>query len=166
MKKNMRNVHQAVAGFGIMLLLWCIGALCYEYAFKDFDAYLGSVFYYLPNIVMVTMVVLLLGFARIGKKKDLKVLYVSSVIGVWLPVFAFICSCIFSDDGNILCWIYGFTLGLLLSPFHHLAWSTFDCVWTGDFGVNPHLCAGLLVVGIALSYVIYRKIKGKKNDAL
>lgn len=156
MKKNVWNVIQGITGFGVMLLLWCIGAICYEYSFKDFEAYLGSVFYYLPNVVLITMVALLLAFAYIGKKKDCKVLYFSSVIGVWLPVLAFICSCVFSDDGNIICWIYGFSLGLLLSPFHRLAWSTFDGVWLGPMSINPNFCAGILVVGIVFSYMIYK----------
>lgn len=162
MRKYIGNVIQGISGFGAMIMLWCVGAICHQYSFEDFEAYISSVFYCVPNIVLVSMIVLLLIFAYIGKRKDLKVLYFSSLIGVWLPVLAYICFSIFSDDGNILCWIFGFTLGLLLSPFHRLAWSTFDCVWTGDFGVNPDFCAGLLVVGIVVSYIIYRYTKPKR----
>ena len=162
MRKYIGNVIQGIAGFGVMLALWCIGAISYQYFFEDFEFYLNSIFYYLPNIVIIAMPVLLLVFGIIGKKYNLQVLYFSALLGVWLPVLAYICFSIFFDDGNILCWIFGFTLGLLLSPFHRLAWSTFDCVWTGDFGVNPDFCAGLLVVGIVVSYIIYRYTKPKR----
>jgi hypothetical protein len=101
-------------------------------------------------MALLSMPLLLMIFAFTGKRKDFKVLYFSSVIGVWLPVLAYICSCVFSDDGNILVWIYGFTLGLLFYPFNRLAWSTFGGIWTGDFGVNPDFCAGFLVVGIVV----------------
>ena len=162
MRKYIGNVIQGIAGFGVMLLLWCIGAISYYYSFTNFEIYLNSIFYYLPNIVIIAMPVLLFAFAYIGKRNNFKVLYLSSLLGVWLPILAFICSCIFSDDGNILCWIYAFSLGLLLSPFHRLAWSTFDGVWIGDFGMNPRFCAGLLVVSIVLSYIIFKFVKTKK----
>lgn len=62
MRKYIGNVIQGIAGFGVMLLLWCIGAMSYYYSFTNFEIYLNSIFYYLPNIVIIAMPVLLLVF--------------------------------------------------------------------------------------------------------
>ena len=131
-KKYVGNIIQGIFGLAVILLLWGVGAVSHHYHCENFEIYYNSIFYYLPNIVLLAMPVFLLIFAFIGKRYNFKVLYFSALLGVLLPVFGFIGFCIFSDDGNILSWIFAFTLGLLLSPFHRLAWSTFDGVWTGD----------------------------------
>ena len=131
-KKYVGNIIQGIFGFAVILLLWGVGAVSHHYHCENFEIYYNSIFYYLPNIVLLAMPVFLLNCNFIGKRYNFKVLYFSALLGVLLPVFGFIGFCIFSDDGNILSWIFAFTLGLLLSPFHRLAWSTFDGVWTGD----------------------------------
>lgn len=164
MKKYIGNAIQGIAGFGAMLALWCVGAFSYNYTFCNLDIEANSIYYFLPGIALATMFCLILFFGFIGKTKDMKVLYFSAVIGVWLPVLSYICSCIFSNDGNIICWIYGFSLGLLLHPFHRLAWSAFGGVWLGDFALDSDFCAGLLIVGIVLSYIIFRFVNNNKRN--
>lgn len=159
--KKFKLGFQIAIGFVSILLLWCVGAFCYEYTFLSFDVEVNPIFDVLPNIVLLGIFTLLLIFAFIGKRKGFKALYFSALLSTWLPIFAFILSHIFNDDGNILCWIYGFTLGLILHPFHRLAWSTFDGVWLGEFGFNPELCAVFLIAGIILSFLIYKFVKTK-----
>ena len=161
--KNFKLGFQIAIGFASILLLWCVGAYCYDYTFSSFDLEDNPIFDVLPNIVLLGIFTLLLIFAFIGKRNDFKALYFSALLSTWLPIFAFILSHIFNDDGNILCWIYGFTLGLILHPFHRLAWSTFDGIWLGEFGFNPELCAVFLITGIILSFLIYKFVKTKEK---
>lgn len=161
--KKLKLGFQIVIGFASILLLWCVGAYCYDYTFSSFDVEVNPIFDVLPNIVLLGIFALLLIFAFIGKRKGFKALYLSALLSTGLPMLAFILSHIFNDDGNILCWIYGFTLGLILHPFHRLAWSTFDGVWLGEFGFNPELCAVFLIVGIVLSFIIYKFVKTKEK---
>lgn len=159
--KKMKPIIQILIGSISIFLLWLAGAFSYEYTFMSFGVEINPIFDFLPTIVVIALPFLLSIYAFVGKRNGLKALYFSALISVWLPIFAFILSHIFNDDGNILCWIYGFTLGIVLHPFHRLAWSTFDGVWLGDFGFDPDLCAGFLVVAIILSFIIYKFAKTK-----
>ena len=163
--KKINTTVQIIIGIVSILLLWCIGAFSNEYAFMS-DEDVNSVFYVLPSIVMVLMPALLMVYAFLGKRKGMKEMYFFAVLSVWLPVMSYIGSCIFSDDGNILCWIYGLTLGLVSYPFGRLAWSTFEAAWLGPFGFDTDLCAGILVVSIALSYVVYKITKTKEKASI
>lgn len=163
--KKMKRSSQILIGSISILLLWCIGAFSYGYMFIDIE--FSPISDFLPNIVMLAMPVLLIILAFVGKRNNLKALYFSGVLSVGLPLFAYYLSHIFSDDGNILSWIYGFTLGLILYPFHLLASSTFSGAWLGMLGFNTDLCAGLLVAGIILSFIIYKFAKTKiKEDSI
>ena len=162
--KKLKLGFQIAIGFASILLLWCVGAYCYECTFLSFEVEVNPIFDVLPSIILLGIFALLLIFAFIGKRKGFKALYFSALLSAWLPIFAFILSHIFNDDGNILCWIYGFTLGLILHPFHRLAWSTFDGVWLGEFGFNPELCAAFLMAGIIISVIIYKFVKAKIKE--
>lgn len=162
--KKFKLLIQITIGFISILTLWCVGAFSYEYTFASFDVEVNPIFDVLPNIVLLGIFALLLIFAFIGKRKSLKALYFSALISTGLPILAFILSHIFNDDGNILCWIYGFTLGLILHPFHRLAWSTLDGVWMGKLGFNPEFCAVFLIAGIIISYIIYKFVKTKIKE--
>ncbi len=163
MKKTALNAISAIVGFGVMLALWCAGAFCYEYSFEN-GAFVNK-YDIVPTIIVFAMPVLLLIATVVGKKLELKTLYYSSLIGVGLPVLSYFLFCLFSDDGNILSWIFGFSLGLLLTPFHFLAWRTFEGVWLYPFGISSEFCAGLLAFSVIVSVFLYIKLKPikKKN---
>ena len=162
-KTEIKKIAQILIGVISVLLLWCVGAFAYEYAFMSFED-VDYIFHVLPGMVIILMPVLLMVYAVVGKRNGLKALYFSAVISVWVPVLAFILSHFFSDDGNILCWVYGLTLGMVFYPFHRLAWSTFDGVWLGSLGYNPEFCAFLLVVSIILSFIIYKLVKTRTKS--
>lgn len=159
MKKTVLNVVLAIVGFGVMLALWCAGAFCYEYSFEN--GALVNKYDIVPTIIIFAMPVLLLITAFTGKKFRLKVLYYSALIGVGLPVLSNFLFYVFSDDGNILSWIFGLSLGLFMSPFHYLAFNTFDGVWLGTLGLDSDFCKIILVVGICASVAIYKNTKPK-----
>ncbi len=163
MKKAVSNVTQAIVGFGVMLALWCVGSYCYDYTFENFTLENNSIFDTLPTVIIFLMPVLLLIATVVGKKIQLKTLYFSSLIGVGLPVLSCFLFSLFSNDGNILSWIFAFTLGMFLSPFHSLAWRTFDGVWLYPLGISPDFCAGMLTVSVIVSVILFKIMKPRKE---
>lgn len=161
MKKAVSNVAQAIVGFGEMLALWCVGSYCYDYTFENFT--LENKYEGVQAVIIFLMPVLLLIATVVGKKFQLKTLYFSSLIGVGLPVLSCFLFSLFSDDGNILSWIFAFTLGLFLSPFHSLALRTFDGVWLYHLGISPDFCAGMLTVSVIVSVILFKIMKPRKG---
>ncbi len=125
--KIIKNIGLSVAGFFTMMALWLIGSLTNDYIFRTFDDF-PDFFIKIPMCIACAMPVLLIIFAVVGKRFNLKALYISAFVGMVLPVIGCMGQFIFSDDGNILSWIYMFTIGLMLSPFSQLAFSVFDGV--------------------------------------
>ncbi|MBR2876963.1 MAG: hypothetical protein IKC01_07485 [Clostridia bacterium] len=160
--KKMGTTLQSVIGFTSIFVWWCVGALCYEYTFVNFNFDANRIFHILPTVSLIVIFVLPSIFSFIAKRKGLNALYYSALVGVGLPTLAYWGSHIFSDDGNILSWIYYFSLGLLLYPFHRLACYTFDGVGL----LYPDRCAPFLVVGVILSFVIFKKVKKEKTKAI
>lgn len=157
--KKIKRSRQILLGSISILFLWCIGALSYGCAYIFMGIEINPIFNLLPNIVFLAIPVSLLILAFVAKRNNLNALYFSGVVSVGLPLLAYYLSHIFSDDGNILSWIYGFTLGLILYPFHLLAYSTFSGVWFGMLGFDTDLCATILIVAIILSIIIYKLSK-------
>lgn len=155
-----------IIGFASIISLWIVGVASYQYTCSSFDLALDSIYYEIPEIVMVAIPVFLLIFSFISKRLNLKSLYFSALAGVGFPVLAYIFSCVFSNDGNILSYIYALTIGIIFYPFHWLAWTTFNGVWFGAFGFSHELCAGILVVAMILSLIIYKFTKNKNQKIL
>lgn len=160
--KTFKSIILGVVGFASIISLWVVGGASHQYMLSSFDIASDSIYYILPTIVIFAIPVFLLIYSFVSKKLNLKSLYFSALAGVCFPLLAYIFSCVFSNDGNILSWIYAFTIGMIFHPFHWLAWSTFKGVWFGDFGFSPDFCAGILVVAIILSFILYKKIKPRK----
>ncbi len=130
MNRSNKIVESAI-GFVPMLLLWLIGSLSNKSFYVDmFTAdrgilYPGAI---IPVVVICLMPVLLQICAVLGKIFDSKLLYISAIIGMGLPAIATLLFDMFSNDGNVLSWIFSFTIGIPLIPFGRLADSVFEGV--------------------------------------
>ena len=161
--KTFKSIILGIIGFVSIISLWIAGGASHQYMLSSFDLASDSIYYMLPTIVIFAIPVFLLIYSFVSKKLNLKSLYFSALAGVGFPLLAYIFSCVFSNDGNILSWIYAFTIGMIFHPFHWLAWSTFSGVWLGDFDFSTDFCAGILLIAIILSFILYKKIKPKKE---
>ncbi len=171
--KKLNPFLQFVIGFFSIMLLWGIGALfnipsidnwCYENI--DTEEIIFSCI--VPMITVILIPIVLFIFTIICKRKSLKVMYISALSAMAIPVFASIISAIFSNDGNILTWIVGLTIGLVLYPFGRIAYELFDGVNSFffvylDSWVDDSTIIGFLVVVMIISLVLYKKIKAKKS---
>ena len=164
---------QLIIGFLPIVALWCIGwyfgdifnELDQEFYVENENIVLSAV---VPFTVVQVIPVLLCFVTIIGKRYNFKALYISAVVGVALPIVATALSQVFSNDGNILSWIYGLSIGLFLYPFGQMAMGTFDGVssyyfiYKDKFFEDEHLILFYVVV-IVLSIILYSAIKTKKN---
>lgn len=171
--KKLNPFLQFVIGFFSIMLLWGIGALfnipsidnwCYENI--DTEEIIFSCI--VPMITAILIPVILLVFTIICKRKSLKVMYISALSAMAIPVFASIISAIFSNDGSVITWIVGFTIGLVLYPFGRMAFELFDGVDSFYFvyldrGIDREIIFGFFIVAIVISLVLYKKIKAKKS---
>ncbi len=171
--KKLNPVIQFVIGFFSIMMLWGIGALFNTYSVDiwcseniDTDELIFSCV--VPMITVILIPVVLLAFTIICKRKSLKVMYISALIATILPVFSCVISMIFSNDGNILTWIVGLTIGLVLYPFGRMAFEVFDGV--NSFGfvyldcfIDADTTIGFFVVTIIISLVLCKVIKPKKS---
>ncbi len=175
----MRKVNpflQFVIGFFSNMLLWGIGALFNTHSVDiwcseniDTDELLFSCI--VPMITVILIPVVLLTFTIICKRKSLKVMYISALSATAIPIFASIISAIFSNDGSILTWIVGLTIGLVLYPFGRIAYELFDGVNSFyfvylDSWIDNSTIIVFLVVAIIISLILYKKIKPKKSVAI
>ncbi len=168
--KIIKNIGLSVAGFFTMMALWLIGFSANEYTFNTFDDY-PEVLDKIPLYIAYVIPILLLIIAVIGKRFNLRALYISALVGTMVPVITYFCGRIFSDDGNILTWIYGFTIGLLLYPFGRIAYGVFDGVQSYFFIFHHRFLEGesaafaMLVVAVisVIIFLIVRK-RNKKTE--
>ena len=174
--KKLNPVIQFIIGFFSIMLLWGIGALVNTYTVDmwlsenmDTENLIFSCI--VPMATVILIPTLLIMFTVFCKRKSLKVMYISALIATILPVFSCILSMIFSNDGNILSWIFGFTIGLILYPFGRMAYALFDgvnsffYVYLGSW-VDDSTIIVFLVIAIILSLILYKKIKHKKSVAI
>ena len=170
--KIVKQIIQIVIGFLHIMLLWYAGAYFGDSFFPDplNPRYMDWGFRteVISVIVVGIMPVLLLVSAVIGKRYNFKALYISSALAVALPVIGVVCGDIFSDDGNILSWIFAFTIALPLYPFMRPGGSTFNAIDTYLYAtqqrfLNQDLLIHYFVVIIAISLVIYMLVKPKEG---
>ncbi len=165
---------QSVIGFLPIMILWSVGGYFGDienmvdeiYLIEKEDIVLSAV---IPFIVVHIIPVLLFVAAIIGKRYNMKALYISAAVAVALPVFAFITSQFFMDDGNILSWIYSFTIGLILYPFGRAAVAVFDgiasyqFIYKDNYVFEREPVAALYVVFIIASAIIYSIVRTRKS---
>ena len=169
--KKLNPIIQFIIGFFSIMLLWGIGALVNTYTvdmWLDENIDTGNLILscIVPMVVIILIPIMLLVFTVISKRKSLKIMYISALIATALPVLSSAFSILFSNDGNILSWIYYFTIGLILYPFGRMAFEVYDGVdsfyWVyKDAFIEDSTIIGFLVVAIVVSIVLYRVIKVK-----
>lgn len=165
------KIIESAIGFVPMFLLWVIGSLSYKNFYVDMftadrnELYIGAV---IPMVVIVIMPVLLQIFAIIGKAFILKLMYIFAAIGMGLPALATILFDIFSDDGNILSWIFAFTIGLPLIPFGRIADSAFEgadsffYIYMNRF-LEYNDIFRIYLLAIVISVILFLFVKTKKD---
>ncbi len=171
--KKLNPYIQFVIGFFSIMLLWGIGALFNTYSVNiwcqeniNTEKLIFSCI--VPMITAILIPINLLVFTIICKRKSLKVMYISALSATAIPIFASIISAICSNDGSILTWIVGLTIGLVLYPFGRMAYELFDGVNSFyfvylDSWIDNSTIIVFLVVAIIISLILYKSIKPKKE---
>ena len=177
------KIIESAIGFVPMFLLWVIGSLSYKNFYVDMftadrnELYIGAV---IPMGVIVIMPVLLQIFAIIGKAFNLKLMYIFAAIGMGLPVVAYILTNFTFEDGNILHWIFAFTIGIVLLPIAKLAYpalmgaANFSCIFMGQgwgyndtsfFEIDLFLAdvSKIYLLAIVISVILFLLVKTKKD---
>ena len=171
--KKLNPYIQFVIGFFSIMLLWGIGALFNTYSvdtwcYENIDTEELIFSCIVPIVTAILIPIVLLVLTIICKRKSLKVMYISALVATALPVLSSIISAIFSNDGNILTWIVGLTIGLVLYPFGRMAFELFDGVNSFyfvylDSWIDDSTIIGFFIVAIVLSVILYKVIKPKKQ---
>ena len=170
--KRMGKIPQMFIGITPPIIFWIVAGILQddlfimEY-FEDFDIYLThiSLFDTISAIMFPCMFLWLYLWSFIGKRFNLDYIYYGSLIGVLLPAVSAFVSTFFTDDGNILTWIYMFTIGLILYPIGRLAYFSFDAL-DFDIWLESDTLSIIIVIIALLSLPIFKRIKKKnlKND--
>ena len=135
--------------------------------FEDFDIYLThiSLFDTISAIMFPCMFLWLYLWSFIGKRFDFNYIYYGSLIGVLLPAVSAFISTFFTDDGNILSWIYMLTIGLILYPIGRLAYFSFDAL-DFDIWLESDTLSIIIIIIALLSLLIFKHIKEKQREPL
>lgn len=171
--KKLNPVIQFIIGFFSIMLLWGIGALVNTYTVDMWLIDTGNLISScnVSMAVVILIPALLIIITVISKRKSLEVMYASALTATALPVLSSVFSMLFSDDGNILTWIFAFTIGLVLYPFGRMAFEVFNGVksfyWVyKDAFIEDSTIIVFLLVAIIISLILYKKIKHKKSVAI
>lgn len=169
--KKMGKIPQILIGITPPIIFWIVAGILQddlfiiEY-FEDFDIF--SNFYLLDTISIIMfpcMFLWLYLWSFIGKRFKLDYIYYGSLIGVLLPAVSAFVSTFFTDDGNILSWIYMFTIGLILYPIGRLAYFSFDAL-DFDIWLESDTLSIIIVIIALLSLPIFKHIKKKQRETL
>lgn len=169
--KRTRKIPQILIGITPPIIFWIVAGILQddlfiiEY-FEDFDIF--SNFYLLDTISIIMfpcMFLWLYLWSFIGKRFNSDYIYYGSLIGVLLPAVSAFISTFFLDDGNILSWIYMFTIGLILYPIGRLAYFSFDAL-DFDIWLESDTLSIIIVIIALLSLPIFKHIKKKQRETL
>lgn len=171
--KRMGKIPQTLIGITPPIIFWIVAGtlqddlFIMEY-FEDFDIFSHTILFNTISAIMFPCMFLWLYlWSFIGKRFNLDYIYYGSLIGVLLPAVSAFVSTFFTDDGNILTWIYMFTIGLILYPIGRLAYFSFHAVPFGlDLFFDYDGLSIIIIVIALLSLPIFKRIKKKnlKND--
>lgn len=174
--KSIGKAKQCFIGATPVILLWVLAAISQDEVlvtpiydtleatvFKNYDIVLSSI---IPTIFLSVMLIWVFASAIIGKKYDLNYIYYSALLSGIFPPLTYLSGVIFSNDSNILSWIFCFTIGLILMPFGFLANYCFEgasdfffCYLNVDS--YPEIFALILVAVMPVSLVFFKKCKSK-----
>ena len=170
--KRMGKIPQTLIGITPPIIFWIVAGTLQDDLFimeffEDFDIYLThiSLFDTISAIMFPCMFLWLYLWSFIGKRFNSDYIYYGSLIGVLLPAVSAFISTFFLDDGNILSWIYMFTIGLILYPIGRLAYFSFDSIsFVTDIWLESNTLSIIIIVIALLSLPIFKHIK--KNQRL
>lgn len=98
-------------------------------------------------------------------------MYIGALLGAGIPVLSSILSPLYTiDDGNILCWIFAFTIGLVLYSSAKLTHETyrgfshFFLTYTEQRFIEEETINFTLVVVIIISVILFKVIKPQKAE--
>ncbi len=146
--KEMKPNFQILTGAGSIGLLWIISAIAGYSLLPS----------YIQTITVLAIPILLFTYLIICIKRDLKFLYFSAVVTTLTPIIANILLEIFSDDGSLITWIFGFTIGIFLYPINLLILFAFD-----GTALDFDICVILFISSIIFSLLIYIITRLKNN---
>ena len=159
--KKMNPFLQFLIGFFGIGFLWLAGVI----SFETDNLFLR---HFIPLIVVILITSGAMISAVIAKKHSMKFMYIAALVASGVPLLSSVLSAIFSDDGSILTWIYGFTIGWILHPFAMLSWSVFggassffDVFLYGY--VESDGLQMLATIIIIASLIVYKATKPVKN---
>ena len=177
--QNIGKVKQYFMGATPVILLWVLATISQDEVlvtpiydtleattFKNFDVVLYPI---IPLISLGVMLIWLFSSAIIGKKYDLKYMYYATLISAVVPTATFLFGFMFSDDSNILAWMFWLTIGLILIPFGCLANYCFEGV--SDFffcylnvDSYPEIFAVIVFVVMLISLVVFKNGNKKLSE--
>ncbi len=168
--KRMGKIPQMFIGITPPIIFWIVAGILQddlfimEY-FEDFDIFSHTILFNTISAIMFPCMFLWLYlWSFIGKRFNLDYIYYGSLIGVLLPAVSAFISTFFTDDGNILSWIYMFTIGLILYPIGRLAYFSFHAVPFGlDLFLDYEGLSIIIIVIALLSLPIFKHIKNKEK---
>ena len=165
--KRMGKIPQLLIGITPPIIFWIVAGILQDDLFimeffEDFDIYLThiSLFDTISVIMFPCMFLWLYLWSFIGKRFNLDYIYYGSLIGVLLPAVSAFVSTFFLDDGNILSWIYMFTIGLILYPIGRLWYFASDSLSLGDGASAVIICVLAL-----LSLWLFKALKKREEKA-
>ena len=169
--KRTRKIPQTFIGITPPIIFWIVAGFLQddlfimEY-FEDFDIFSHTFLFDTISVIMFPCMFLWLYlWSFIGKSFNLDYIYYGSLIGVLLPAVSAFISTFFLDDGNILSWVYMFTIGLILYPIGRLAYFSFDSIsFVTDIWLESNTLSIIIIVIALLSLPIFKHIK--KNQRL
>ena len=169
--KRMGKIPQMFIGITPPIIFWIVAGILQddlfimEY-FEDFDIFSHTFLFDTISFFMFPCMFLWLYlWSFIGKRFNLDYIYYGSLIGVLLPAASAFVSTFFTDDGNILSWIYMFTIGLILYPIGRLAYFSFDAL-DFDIWLESDTLSIIIVIIALLSLPIFKHIKKKQRETL
>ena len=161
--KKFLKILQVAAGFIPAICFWAIAGYTQD---RIFISSLVGMDYEVTLMNAITVGMLAFAmlwaylWALIGSKFNLSFVYYGALAGVVMPILSGFISSFFTDDGNILSWIYMFTIGLVLYPIGRLWYFASEALvlWEGLSGV-------FICVLALLSLWLFKTLKKREEKA-
>ena len=161
--KKFLKILQVAAGFIPAICFWAIAGYTQDRMFvsslvgMDYEVTLMNA---ITTGMLIFVMLWAYLWALIGSKFNLSFVYYGALAGVLLPVVSGVVSSFFTDDGNILSWIYMFTIGLILYPVGRLWYFASEGLFFGEGGSAVIICVLAL-----LSLWLFKALKKQEEKA-
>lgn len=133
----------------------------------EFENTFSERFGYFADIITVSMFLCMFLWvylwALLCKWLKTDFIYYGALTGLLLPAASTVINGFFIDDGNILTWIYMFTIGLILYPIGRLNYFAFDGINSFfDFDYHYSTIAIIIIIIGLVSLLLFRSFKKKQ----